>query len=69
MKQTPEQQTTIPQAPCRTEFQEEGAAAFSGKLNHKNSRYYVFNDYYNMVQNEITKSKVAFMSCIPTAIS
>ena len=52
MKQTPELQTTIPQAPCRTEFQQEGAAAFSGKLDHKNSRYYVFNDYYNMESDE-----------------
>ena len=32
--------------------QEEGASAFSGKLNHANSRYYVFNDYYNMESDE-----------------
>ncbi|MBO7252322.1 MAG: C39 family peptidase [Oscillospiraceae bacterium] len=31
---------------------EDGAAAFSGKVNHANSRYYVFNDYYNMQSDE-----------------
>ena len=29
-----------------------GASAFSGKTNHANSRYYVFNDYYNMQSDE-----------------
>ena len=29
-----------------------GASAFSGKMNHANSRYYVFNDYYNMQSDE-----------------
>ena len=38
--------------PCRTDTQAEGAAAFSGKLNHANSRYYVFNDYYNMESDD-----------------
>ena len=37
--------------PCQTES-EEGAAAVSGKLNHANSRYYVFNDYYNMESDD-----------------
>ena len=31
---------------------EDGASAFSGKVNHANSRYYVFNDYYNMQSDE-----------------
>ena len=31
---------------------EEGATAFSGMLNHANSRYYVFNDYYNMESDD-----------------
>ena len=31
---------------------EDGASAFSGKMNHANSRYYVFNDYYNMQSDE-----------------
>ena len=31
---------------------ESGASAFAGKTNHLNSRYYVFNDYYNMVSDE-----------------
>ena len=31
---------------------EDGASAFSGKVNHANSRYYVFNDYYNMKSDE-----------------
>ena len=31
---------------------EDGASAFSGKGNHANSRYYVFNDYYNMQSDE-----------------
>ena len=31
---------------------EDGASAFSGKMNHANSRYYVFNDYYNMQRDE-----------------
>lgn len=30
----------------------EGASSFSGKVNHANSRYYVFNDYYNMESDE-----------------
>lgn len=30
----------------------EGATAFSGKTDHPNSRYYVFNDYYNMESDE-----------------
>ena len=30
----------------------DGASAFSGKMNHANSRYYVFNDYYNMQSDE-----------------
>ena len=38
--------------PCQTETQAEGAASFSGKLNHANSRYYVFNDYYNMESDD-----------------
>ena len=47
-KNVPELHTIISQKPCQTEPQDEGAASFSGKLNHMNSRYYVFNDYYNM---------------------
>ena len=31
---------------------ESGASAFAGKTNHLNSRYYVFNDYYNMESDE-----------------
>ena len=31
---------------------EDGASAFAGKLDHANSRYYVFNDYYNMQSDE-----------------
>ena len=31
---------------------EDGASAFSGKMDHANSRYYVFNDYYNMQSDE-----------------
>ena len=30
----------------------DGASAFSGKMNHANSRYYVFNDYYHMKSDE-----------------
>lgn len=29
-----------------------GASAFDGETNHANSRYYVFNDYYNMESDE-----------------
>ena len=29
-----------------------GAAAFEGKTNHPQSRYYKFNDYYNMQSDE-----------------
>jgi len=32
--------------------QSEGASSFQGKVNHPNSRYYVFNDYYNMKSDE-----------------
>lgn len=35
-----------------TKIHEDGASAFSGKMNHANSRYYVFNDYYNMESDE-----------------
>ena len=35
-----------------TKIQEDGASAFLGKINHANSRYYVFNDYYNMQSDE-----------------
>ena len=31
---------------------ESGASSFAVKTNHLNSRYYVFNDYYNMVSDE-----------------
>ncbi|MBQ6222404.1 MAG: hypothetical protein IJJ44_07315 [Solobacterium sp.] len=31
---------------------EAGASAFAGKTNHIHSRYYVFNDYYNMESDE-----------------
>lgn len=30
----------------------EGASAFAGRTDHANSRYYVFNDYYNMESDE-----------------
>lgn len=33
-------------------MKEEGATAFAGKTDHPNSRYYVFNDYYNMESDE-----------------
>lgn len=33
-------------------MKEDGATAFAGKTNHPNSRYYVFNDYYNMESDE-----------------
>ena len=35
-----------------TKLHEDGASAFSGKVTHVNSRYYVFNDYYNMQSDE-----------------
>ena len=31
---------------------ESGASAFAGKTNHLNSRYYVFNDFFNMESDE-----------------
>ena len=31
---------------------EDGASSFAGKTDHPNSRYYVFNDYYNMESDE-----------------
>lgn len=31
---------------------EDGASAFAGKMDHANSRYYVFNDYYNMQSDD-----------------
>lgn len=30
----------------------DGASSFAGKVNHAASRYYVFNDYYNMTSDE-----------------
>ena len=51
-KDLPQLQMLSNRKPCRTEVQWEGAAAFSGKLNHANSRYYVFNDYYNMESDD-----------------
>lgn len=35
-----------------TKLHKDGASAFLGKMNHTNSRYYVFNDYYNMQSDE-----------------
>ena len=51
-KKLPELHTIIDRKPQQTASQEEGAASFSGKLNHANSRYYVFNDYYNMESDD-----------------
>lgn len=51
-KKLPELHTIIDRKPQQTGSQEEGAASFSGKLNHANSRYYVFNDYYNMESDD-----------------
>ena len=51
-KNTPELHTITDPKQCQTEQGQEGAAAFSGKLNHTNSRYYVFNDYYNMKSDD-----------------
>lgn len=36
----------------RLQMKEDGATAFFGRVNHPNSRYYVFNDYYNMESDE-----------------
>ena len=36
----------------RERLTEDGASAFGGITNHANSRYYVFNDYYNMQSDE-----------------
>ena len=33
-------------------LKESGASAFAGKTNHLHSRYYVFNDYFNMVSDK-----------------
>ena len=33
-------------------LKEDGASAFAGKTDHADSRYYVFNDYYNMESDE-----------------
>ena len=35
-----------------TRLHESGASAFAGRTNHPDSRYYVFNDYYNMESDE-----------------
>ena len=50
-KNFPQLHTIINPKPTQTAA-EEGAASFSGMLNHPNSRYYVFNDYYNMESDE-----------------
>lgn len=34
------------------ELNKDGATAFLGKTDHRNSRYYVFNDYYNMKSDD-----------------
>ena len=34
------------------QMKEDGATSFIGKLDHPDSRYYVFNDYYNMKSDE-----------------
>ena len=36
----------------RERLEESGASAFAGMTDHPNSRYYVFNDYYNMESDE-----------------
>ena len=52
----PELHTIISKKPQNTSS-DEGAAVFSGKLNHANSRYYVINDFYNMMTNEELSSE------------
>ena len=51
-KNIPQLHTIVDPKSCQNQPSETGAAAFSGKLNHANSRYYVFNDYYNMESDE-----------------
>ena len=34
------------------DLHKDGASSFGGITDHANSRYYVFNDYYNMVSDE-----------------
>ena len=36
----------------RDHLSESGASSFAGRTNHLNSRYYVFNDYYNMESDD-----------------
>ena len=36
----------------KPDLNKSGATAFFGKTDHQNSRYYVFNDYYNMESDE-----------------
>lgn len=59
MKNSKDRQQSLPELhtipyPERfhAQMKEDGATAFIGKLDHPDSRYYVFNDYYNMTSDE-----------------
>ena len=53
------EQTTLPELHTiaspetyKDQLHRDGASSFAGKTDHPNSRYYVFNDYYNMESDE-----------------
>ena len=39
---------------------EDGASSFAGKTDHPNSRYYMFNDYYNMECDDTLHNSCSF---------
>ena len=48
----PELHTIAYPAKYKERLKEDGATAFAGKTDHADSRYYVFNDYYNLESDE-----------------
>lgn len=48
----PELHTIIYPQKYQSRLDKAGASAFTGRVNHANSRYYVFNDFYNMESDE-----------------
>lgn len=51
-KQLPEKHAIAYPESYRPRLRESGASAFAGTMDRPNSRYYVFNDYYNMQSDE-----------------
>ena len=48
----PEKHTIAYPEKYKPDLCKDGASSFAGKTDHHDSRYYIFNDYYNMTSDE-----------------